>query len=263
MSQTTNQCTVVNTRPRHQATELSRKLWKLDVSPIEFPAIEISEPDDWGPVDEAIAELSRFDWIVFTSQNGVEMFIRRARSLDVEPSEAINQHIAAIGPSTAERVRDYGMTVELRPDEYRSESLAAVLLNKVQEEDRLLLPRSNISRPVLVNTLENHGIDVLEIHPYVIQKPSSHPSETIERLRDDPVDMITFTSSMTVNNFDELIEEHDLTHLRDCPAACIGPITADTAMENGYSTPVVAEEYTSDGLIEAMKPYIREHIRSG
>lgn len=260
MSQTTDQCTVVNTRPSHQSTELSRKLWELNVSPIEFPTIEITEPDDWDPVDEAIEQLSQFDWLVFTSQNGVEMFIRRARSLDVEPSESIDQNIAAIGPSTTDRLREYGMTVELRPDEYRSESLAAVLLNEVQEDDRLLLPRSNISRPVLVNTLERHGIDVREIHPYFITKPSNHPSDTIERLKNDRVDLITFTSSMTVNHFDELIDEYNLEQLRDCPAACIGPITAETAKENGYSTPVVAEDYTTDGLIEAVKPYIRRYF---
>lgn len=258
MNTSRNSFTVINTRPAHQATELSRKLWEINVSPIEFPTIEIRDPDSWEEVDDAIHNLDRYDWLVFTSQNGVERFLRRARSLDVESSESINHRIAAIGPTTAERLEDYGLTVEVCPDEYRSEQLAVSLLSHVEDNDKLLLPRSNISRPVLVDTLNDHGLHVREIHPYILTAPDQHASDTLERIRTETVDLIAFTSSMTARNFHELTEEYELTHLHDCPTACIGPITAGTARDLGYKTPVVAEEYTTDGLVEAIRVYWEE-----
>ncbi len=253
-----NRFTVLNTRPAHQATELSRKLWEIEVSPIEFPTIEIREPENWELVDQSIHNLDRYDWLVFTSQNGVERFLRRARSLDVEPTESIQQRIAAIGPTTAERLRDYGLTVDVCPDEYRSEQLAVTLLSHAQEDDRLLLPRSNISRPVLEDTLTNHGLDVCEIHPYILASPDQHASDTLDRIRQESVDLIALTSSMTARNFHDLAEEYELTHLHECPTACIGPITAGTARDLGYKAPVVAEEYTTDGLVNAIQDYIHD-----
>ncbi len=247
-----NRFKIVNTRPRHQSTELTRKLRGLKTAPIEFPTIEISEPDDWGPVDESITELSRYDWLVFTSQNGVEKFVRRAISHDVQPPDPFPANTAAIGPSTANRLEAYGLTVDVCPDEFRSECLAKELVQCARTGAHLLLPRSNISRPVLVDTLEQNGLRVTEVHPYHLTKPVDHSSETINLLREKIVHMITFTSSMTVENFHELIREYDLHELQNLPAACIGPITADTARDKGFKTPVVADEYTLDGLVKAI-----------
>lgn len=258
MNVSSNTLTVINTRPAHQATELSRKLWEINVSPIEFPTIEIRDPDTWDSVDDAIHNLQDYDWLVFTSQNGVERFIRRARSLDVEPSESMDHRVAAIGPTTTERLEDYGINVDVCPDEYRSEQLAVSLLSKVRDDDKLLLPRSNISRPVLVDTLNDHGLHVREVHPYILTAPEQHASDTLERIRTERVDLIALTSSMTARNFHELTEEYELTHLHDRPTACIGPITAGTARDLGFKTPVVAEEYTTDGLVAAIQAYAED-----
>lgn len=255
MSQTTSKYTVVNTRPVHQSSEFSRKLRGLDITPIEFPTIEIREPENWGPVDDAISNLQRYDWIVFTSQNGVETFFHRVQSHDIEPSEFINLFTAAIGPATAKCLEQFHITVDVQPDVFCSETLADDLVDSIEENQKVLLPRSNISRPVLVDRLVDNGIDVNEIHPYVITEATGHSTEKIKQMDNNTIDLICFTSSMTVEFFDDLIDRYDLEQLRTHPAACIGPITAETAREKGFQTPIIAERYTIDGLTDDIQRY--------
>ncbi len=247
---------VINTRPSHQASALTEKLREAGIRTIEFPAIEITEPDSWTPVDRALDELPSYDWLVFTSQNGVERFLDRARERNLPPDALQAPRTAAIGSATARILREHLGPVDLLPDEFRSEGLASALADHLDAGQAVLLPRSNVSRPVLVRTLTEEGIQVNEVHPYHLARPSDHASDVLEQLSTRSVDLVSFTSSMIVRNFDDLLVEYDLTHLRDTPAACIGPITRDTADQRGYDTPVVAEEYTMEGLVKA----IREHL---
>ncbi len=248
---------MVNTRPPHQAANLTAKLREADIRSIEVPALEITEPESWKPVDNALRNVENYDWLVFTSQNGVERFFNRADQKSMSSNIFSTLRTAAIGPATARSLRNRVDRVDVLPDEYRSENLAKALLNTVDPGESVLLPRSNVARPVLVDLLTEEGISVNEIHPYRLAKPTDFDPEHLRQPGSSEIDLICFTSSMIVRNFDELLDEHRLQHLRKIPAACIGPITKKTVKKRGYKTAAVADEYTMDGLVNAVQAYIR------
>jgi len=248
--------TVVNTRPRHQADELSDRLRAIGAEPVECPALAIVEPTSWEPVDRALNDLSSYDWLGFTSQNGVHRCFDRSRELGLDGALK-DLPAAAIGSATAAALRDRKGSVALVPDDFCSEGLADALVDELDPGASVLLPRSNVARPVLVDTLSDAGIRVNEVHPYELRRPADLDPNALERLREGGVNLICFTSSMIVRNFDALLADQDLRELRDTPAACIGPVTEETARERGYAIPVVADEYTIEGLIRKISQHVR------
>jgi len=250
---------VVVTRPEDQAEELCDRLRALGAEPLLFPTIAIVPSEVGGPLDQAIAQLPDYDWIIFTSVNGVEHFW--ARLVEVRPSSAgdgegelsIRGKVAAIGPATADALRQRGAPVHLMPAEYRAEAI----LDEIDDVagQRILLPRADIARPALADGLRATGARVDDVRAYrtVRGKP---PSAAFDALRAG-VDVVTFTSSSTVRNFVSLTEGLDFG---DPLIACIGPVTAATAHELGLHVDLVAGTYTIDGLLESLanKLQIRE-----
>lgn len=239
---------VVVTRPEGQAEELCDRLRALGAYPILFPVIAIAQPETDGPLDRAIARLGDYDWIIFTSVNGVEHFWARLEAVGapVGQDAPLPAKVAAIGPATAQALRQRRAPVHLMPAEYRAEAI----LDEIEDVagQHILLPRADIARPALAEGLRARGAQVEEVPAYHTVRGSPPPA-AFEALRAG-VDVITFTSSSTVRNFVALTEGLNYGHPL---IACIGPVTATTARELGLKVDVVAEEYTIDGLLKALR----------
>ena len=245
---------VVVTRARTQAGELSAHLGKLGAEVHEFPTIEKSPPEDFGPLDAAIRDLDSFGLIVFTSVNGVEAFLKRLQhhGLDLRalPREA---KVAAIGPATAQRIEQAGLRVDVLPEEYRAEALIEALGAHPLAGERVLIPRAKVAREVLPEKLREAGAEVV-VPPAYQSVPSSEGKEEVSlRLQCGEIDCVTFTASSTVENFVGAFGAEEAARLLvGTRVACIGPITADTARKHGLRVDAEGKEYTIVGLIEAV-----------
>jgi len=247
---------IVVTRARKQASDMVSRLSTLGAQCLEFPAIKIVPPDDFKPLDRAIENIADYDWLVFTSVNGVDMFFDRlfANQKDVRALGHIRT--AAIGPATAERLLKFGIFRDIIPESYRAESVVEAFKNIPVKKARVLLPRAAEARPVLPEELTKMGARVDEIITYHTVLADDNQTELIEALAGKNVDMITFTSSSTVTNFKSLLPAERFEALvGGITIAAIGPITADTARKNGFSVDLVAEEYTIPGLCDAICRY--------
>jgi uroporphyrinogen III methyltransferase/synthase len=245
--------TVVVTRSREQASALTDRLADLGAEVLEFPTIRMVEPESWEPVDEAIRRIGDYDWIVFTSVNGVGMFFDRLENADLDARALSNARVAAIGPATAARCIERGIRPDYVPEEYRAEGVLEGFLERgVGEGTKVLVPRALEAREVLPDTLRERGatVDVVPVYRTVL---GNGGGSVLERLADATVDVVTFTSSSTVRNFVELAKGIDLADaMKSVLVASIGPITSDTARELGLTVGVEAEEYTIPGLVQAI-----------
>ena len=246
---------IVVTRPPGQAQAFRERLERLGAETIEAPAITIEPSPDPDAFDAALAALDRFDWIVFTSANGVEAFFARLFGRGGEIRDLGRAALAAIGPATAEALRRRGLRVETVPEEFRAEGLSAALGARVSGA-RVLLPRAAGARDVLPRVLAEAGADVVDVPTYTSRPASSLPDEVREDLAAGRIDAVTFTSSSTVSAFVPLLRAVGLTFGR-AAVACIGPVTAATARELGLVVDVEARRYTSEGLAEALVDYYR------
>jgi len=245
---------VVVTRARAQAGELSVELERLGAEVYEFPTIQIQAPEDFGPLDAAIRDLDSFDWIVFTSVNGVEAFLERLwhHGLDLRavPRRA---KVAAIGPATAQRIEEVGLQVDVVPDEYRAEALIEVLETDSIAGERVLIPRAKVAREILPDKLREAGAEVVVPPAYESAPSSEGKNELARRLGAGEVDCVTFTASSTVENFVGAFGFGEAVGLlAETRVVCIGPITAETARGHGLRVDTEAEEYTIPGLVEAV-----------
>ena len=247
---------IVVTRARKQASDMVSRLSALGAECLEFPAIKIVPPDDFSPLDRAIENIAGYNWLVFTSVNGVDMFFDRLFANQKDARALGHLRTAAIGPATAERLFKFGIFSDIIPESYRAESVVEAFKNIPVKEARVLLPRAAEARPVLPEELTRMGARVDEIITYHTVLAEDNQTGLIEALADKNVDMITFTSSSTVTNFKSLLPSERFEALvGGVTIAAIGPITADTAQKNGFSVDLVADEYTIPGLCDAICRY--------
>lgn len=240
---------MVVTRPRDQADPLSQALREQGARVVEYPTIRIRPPREAGPLRRALKRAEQYDWAVFTSVNGVRHVLEELEALGRSAEVLREVRLAAIGPSTADALREAGLTVDVVPDEYRAEALADVI-RRVDELEgrRLLLARAAEARDVLRDRLEDAGADVDEVTAYETLAGRPEEVDLERRMREGEIDWLTFTASSTVRNFVRLAG----TRLGPARVACIGPITARTARELGLPVHAVAGEYTVPGLVRAL-----------
>ena len=253
---------VVVTRARQQASSFSHRLRQLGAEPIELPAIRIVPPaDEYAALDQAIADLTQYNWILFTSVNGVHHFWQRLMKSGQDARKLGHLRIAAIGSATAKALREYSILADLVPKEFVAESLLDALRNETISHQHFLLPRADIARNMLPEGLRAAGAEVTEVDAYrtVLGQPDA---STIAALQDG-ADIITFTSSSTVRNFMALLATEGMTELvKQAIIATIGPITTRTAHKLGLSVSIQAETYTIAGLTEALVKWKKEQIHS-
>ncbi|MDO4540329.1 MAG: uroporphyrinogen-III C-methyltransferase [Syntrophomonadaceae bacterium] len=244
---------VLVTRARAQASALSEKIRSLGGQAIEFPSIEISRMPDLSALHQAFERLADYQWLCFTSVNGVNIFFDEffGRGFDIRGLAGIR--LAAIGPATADRLRQKGLRVDVLPDAFKAEELAAALLEQMRPAERLLLPRAQGARDVLPQELRSGGMTVDEICVYEAKINRQLNPGLRDIIAAGGVDYITFTSSSTVRNFVDLLGADALAGLKGrCKIACIGPVTANTARELGLTVDLQAAEYTIDELTDVI-----------
>ena len=247
---------IVVTRAREQASELVQRLSDLGAECLECPTIEVAPPDDYKPLDTAIENLSTYEWLIFTSVNGVSYFFNRLFAKNKDVRALRNVRTAVIGPATAKRLFDFGLQSDIVPETYRAESIIKAFAGKDLSDRKILLPRAKEARPILPVELIRMGAIVDEVTAYCTRSVPGNGDLLLNRLKEKTIDLITFTSSSTVKNFHALLPAQDLkTLMQNVTVACIGPITADTARDLGFDIHIIAESYTIPGLCEAIKKY--------
>ncbi|MBU0698867.1 MAG: uroporphyrinogen-III C-methyltransferase [Pseudomonadota bacterium] len=251
--------TVVVTRSREQASELVNRLSELGAECLEFPTIKVVPPQDAEPLERAIERLSSYDWLVFTSVNGVNFFFERLFAKNKDVRALHNMRTAVIGPATGARLLAFGLTSDIVPESYRAESVVEAFAAEDIKGKKILLPRAKEARPVLPVELTKMGAVVDEVTAYETQTAGDHADHLLSRLKAGTIDLLTFTSSSTVKNFQALLSPGSPKLLmKDITVAAIGPITAETAKKLGFKVDIIAESYTIPGLCEAIRQYYQQ-----
>ncbi len=244
--------TIAITRARAQASSLREILTELGAEVVEFPTIKTLPPDDISPLETAIIEIHKYNWLIFTSVNGVESFFETMFNLGLDSRRVSGVQICAIGPATADKLRIYGIIADLMPEKFVAEAIAdAFERSGGVSGQNILLPRADIARPVLTELLEAMDAVVNEVTAYKTIADTGNCQQLQELLTNDKLDYITFSSSSTVKNFFEHISADSLSG-KKTKLASIGPITSQTLNEYGFEPAVEATQYTIDGMVMAI-----------
>jgi len=240
---------IVVTRAPDQAADLSDRLRALGAEPLELPVISLELPADPAPLDRAIENLSSYDWLIFTSVNGVRFFLNRLDQSKYD-LRSLKARICAIGPATRKAIEDLHIKVDLMPQEYVAESLVQAFASESLAAKRVLLPRAAVARDVIPAELAKLGaqVDVVEAYRNVVPPNATTRAHEIFSGEKKP-DWITFTSSSTVKNLLAITGGEALEGIR---MASIGPVTSATLRAHSLNVEAEAKQFTLDGLVEAL-----------
>ncbi|HEX5734380.1 MAG TPA: uroporphyrinogen-III synthase [Blastocatellia bacterium] len=245
---------VLVTRARAQSAEITGLLEMAGAAVVHCPTIAFREPDSWAAVDAAIERLDDYDWIVFTSTNGVEFFYRRLSRKRL-PDKIIR---CAIGPATAKALETTSGRVDVIARDSKAEGALAAIIERAGGADRIrglrfLIPRARVAREVLPVKLSALGASVDAVEAYQTVRPETEGEEIKRLLTEGKVNVLTFTSSSTVSNFAALVGMKDLSGLLEgVLVACIGPVTAQTAREHGIENVIQPDQYNAPALVESL-----------
>lgn len=251
---------ILVTRAREQASALTAGLECLGAQCIEAPAIKIVPPESFAALDQAIANLNNYNWLIFTSVNGVDYFYKRLHNAGQDSRALAGSKVAAIGVQTAERLKEYGVLADIVPVEFRAEGIIDALEGRIEPGMKVLIPRALVARDILPEKLGEMGAAVDVVPAYMTVTGESDGPSLAEKLANNEIDLVTFTSSSTVTNLLKLLGENGARLISTAKVACIGPITADTCLEHGINPDVIAEEFTIRGLLEAIKKMYGEEL---
>jgi uroporphyrinogen III methyltransferase/synthase len=249
---------IVVTRAREQASDFLNRLSALGAACIEFPTIEVIPPSSWDALDEAVRSLESYQWLLFTSVNGVKYFFHRLEALGKDVRDLKGIKIGAIGPKTAASLQAKGIATDMVPTEYRAEAVVEAFMDRAPKGCKILLPRAAQARDVLPRELERMGAKVDVVETYRTVKPEGDKGRVQAMLEKGDIHMVTFTSSSTVTNFVDMFEparEALLGWMEKVAVACIGPVTAQSAENKGLKVGLVPPEYTTESLTEAIVDY--------
>ncbi len=248
---------IVVTRSRRQASVLVGELCLLGATVLELPTIETVPPEDTGPLDAALRALEGYDCVMFTSANAVESVKARLFGLGLDLRSFSGARIAAIGQATVAALLSAGLRADILPQRYTAEGLLDALSTEDVSGKRFLLPRAREAREVLPEGLRARGatVDVVEAYRTVRPSASGPERRALDALVAGEVGLITFTSSSTVRNLAELMGPEGLPCARELPAAAIGPVTAKTARDLGFSVVVEPATHTVKALVQAISEH--------
>jgi uroporphyrinogen III methyltransferase/synthase len=254
---------IVLTRAQEQAREFSRLLAAYGAETIEAPTIQIVPPASWKGVDQAIARLADYSWVIFTSMNGVASFMERLKLARKDVRALAHLQIGAIGPRTAEELARHGLTPDIVPSEYQAEGLLAALGTHDLRGKRVLIPRAEVAREMLPEQLREKGATVDVISVYRTIAPEVDLNRLKAHIESGVIDAVTFTSSSTVRNFVDMMGGVEQARRlgTKTTVACIGPITAQTAEESGLPVTIMPAENTVSALTQAIVRYFSEGAR--
>ncbi len=247
---------ILVTRARQQSAQFSSALKELGAEVIEFPTIEILPPRSWEKVDRAIDHLETYDWLIFTSANGVNFFWQRLKDRMKRFRFPSSLKVCAIGPATAKGLMEKGIPVHLMPKQFVAESILEGFQSMALAGKRILLVRVKKARDILPKGLRTMGARVDIVEAYRTIKPRGSTERLRRLLSEQEVDLLTFTSSSTVNHFVDLVGKENLEKfLKGVLIACIGPVTAQTARGWGMKVTIQPKHYTVPSLTRAIAAY--------
>jgi len=247
---------IVITRPQRQADDLARLLISEGAYPISFPTIKIVPPANWHGLDEAIDKLTTYNWLIFTSANGVQFFFERLREKNKDIRDLKGIKICCIGPATARQIEDKGIKVDLVPEQFIAEGILQSFAAMDLKGRKILIPRAAKARDVLPEGLKKFGASVDVVAAYQTVNSGKKKEDLAVLISDNKVDVLTFTSSSTVTNFVEIMGR-DFPLPAHVDVACIGPVTADTAKKAGFKIDISHEEYTMEGLVQSLVEHVK------
>jgi uroporphyrinogen III methyltransferase/synthase len=249
---------ILVTRPEEQASDFSYELLRYGADPIEFPTIRVVPAEDWTDLDEAISRVGTYNWIIFTSANGVRFFRERLWAAGKDMRFLNGVKVCTIGPKTAEAVRQLGIIPDLIPKIYQAEGIVEEMMKLGIRGQRILLPRALQAREILPETLRKMGAQVDVVPAYRSVKPTDDLDRIRTYLKDRKISVVTFTSSSTVNNFVEMFDPQELPSLMEgVTVASIGPITAETVRQVGLTNHIMPGQYTIAALAKAIADYFK------
>jgi uroporphyrinogen III methyltransferase/synthase len=244
---------VLITRARHQVDPFRRELVDLGASVVEIPTLQVQPMPIDDRVRKAIAHLERTALVIFASANAVDIFFQMLLTSGGDARAFHGSKLCAIGHETAESLERHGLRPELITSEYTAEGLAKALEGWEMQGMHVLVPRAEVARDALPSLLANRGAEVEILPVYQAMCPPEAGDALLRLFNNEGVDVITFTSSSTVYNFVRAFPEDRLPAvLGDAEIACMGPVTADTARKLGLTVSIIAREYTTHGLVQAI-----------
>lgn len=245
---------IIITRSREQSGKMALRIAELGGQAVLFPTIHIADPVDTAPLDDAIRRVGEFDWVIFTSVNGVERFFKRFFEIREDIRDLAGPRLGAIGPVTSAEIRKHGLKVDLLAKEFVAEGVLELLSDEDVRGKRFLIPRAEKAREILPETLAQRGGQVQVVSVYRTVLPDSSDIDAARNLLErKEVHAITFTSSSTVTHFVQMLgAEQARSLLEGVTVASIGPVTSATLRENDIPIDVEAATYTIDGLVSAL-----------
>lgn len=256
--------TILVTRARTQSEDITTQLEALGASVIHFPTIEIVPPDSWAALDASIARIRDYDWIVFTSANGVNFFFSRLAELQQDNEVLSSKGICAIGPATARAIEAAGAKAHVVASDSRAEGALAAIIDGLGGEGnirglRFLIPRARVARETLPEGLRSLSAHVDAVEAYQTVKPDVDRYAVTRLFSQNHIDAIAFTSSSTISNLAELAGLTDLSDLLATTlVVCIGPTTAETAAKHGLKSVIQPALYNAPALVESLVEEIGE-----
>ncbi len=247
---------ILVTRPESQARDFMAQLEKAGAIPILLPTIKIVEPPSWEPADTAISQLKNYQWLLLTSINGVNCFFQRLQEKGLNYRDCAHMTTISVGPKTARAAAEIGLKSDMIAKEYAAEGIIELFADHDIKQQKILLPRALKARELLPESLRQKGaiVDVIPVYETIFPPASAELLNQL--LSQENIDIITITSASSAAN---LVKHcHDprtLEKLKKLPTACIGPIAAKTATEVGLNVKIVAQDYTSEGLLTALTEY--------
>ncbi len=244
---------IVVTRAREQASGLAASLAELGAHVIQFPTIEIHPLDNYDTVDEEIHSLDKYQWLIFTSVNGVKHFWRRLHVHCLDSRCLHGKKIASIGPATGDALRERGIVPDFIPERYVAEGIVEGMLALGMKGQNILIPRAKEAREVLPEALAKAGAHVTLLPVYETKPADSRREEVLHELEKGRIHCITFGSSSTVDNFLSLVPGEVLKAHPHVKLAAIGPVTAQTLYERGLPCHIQPATYTIPSLVHTLK----------
>ncbi|MGB5967316.1 MAG: uroporphyrinogen-III synthase [Spirulinaceae cyanobacterium] len=260
-----NQKTILITRAAQQSSTFTNLLEKQGAEVVEMPALEICPPSNWQGLDEAIAVLQDFDWLILTSANGVNYFCDRLLSLgkSIKDLARMKIKIAVVGKKTSQYLQQRSLKADFIPSAYIADSLVEEFPEPLKEK-KVLFPRVETGgRELLVKALSEEGAKVTEVPVYQSACPKQIPSFTLKAIKQQNIDIVTFASSKTVKNFHQLLKSNLLpaeldSFLSQIIIASIGPQTSLSCQEIFHRVDIEAEKYTLEGLTQAIVSWVTD-----
>ncbi|MGM9957079.1 MAG: uroporphyrinogen-III synthase [Peribacillus sp.] len=244
---------VLITRGKGQAEGLQTLVKKNGGTPLMVPLLEFTLPENLEEVQERLNRLNSYDWVILTSKNGVDFLFR----LLGKQQHVVLPKIAVIGSKTEEALNAYGYEADFVPSEYVAERFVSEFITHLEPGERVLLAKGNLARTVIAEAINETSASCDEMIIYHTILPQESERQLVQLILNGKVDIITFTSSSTVNHFIQIIEQYELnTYIKDLVIACIGPICARTASRNGLHVSVCPDVYTTEAMVEEVVRYI-------